>query len=71
MNGGICGQCGSIETNPDNALCNNCGADFWVQPQDFDNPELKEYVEEAANNLNVSVEKLHDMVQGPTPVNQK
>lgn len=61
----ICGYCGETKADSKNALCVSCSGDFWVQPQDFDNPELEEYVADAARNLNVSVEKLRDMVEGP------
>jgi len=58
----ICGYCGSTEGNPNNALCAKCDGDYWIQSQDFDNPELKDYVQTAANNLNVTVETLKEIV---------
>tara|TARA_R110000824_G_scaffold201667_1_gene385733 strand:- start:7094 stop:7279 length:186 start_codon:yes stop_codon:yes gene_type:complete len=58
----ICGHCGGTEGDKFTALCNNCGGDFWVQPRDFDKPELKEYIADAAKNLDITVEKLQDMV---------
>ena len=65
----VCGYCGATEANPDNALCNNCGSDYWVQSQDFNKADwqlysLKDYIEQAAENLGVSVEELQDIVEG-------
>ena len=54
----ICGLCGCVMANPDNALCNHCGGDHWVQPNDYKKFELKLYILEACKNLNVSWEEL-------------
>ena len=59
----VCGYCGGTEANSINALCSNCGKDFWVQPQDFKNPELKQYIKLASDNLNMSIEEFRDMVE--------
>ena len=61
----ICGYCGERESNPNDANCSNCQADYWVQTEDFKNPDLKDYIAHAANNLDISVEKLQDMVECP------
>jgi hypothetical protein len=58
----ICGLCGSTEANPDTALCGKCGGDHWVQPEDLVNPDLRNYVADAAKNLGVSLETLHALV---------
>lgn len=54
----MCGRCGSTETDPKTSMCANCQADQFVNIEDFDNPELDCYVEEACNNLKISRNQL-------------
>ena len=49
----VCGHCGHNVANTETALCDSCGEDFWVQPQDFDDEHLMDYVKNAFHNLNI------------------
>lgn len=53
----ICGKCGGSRANSENAMC-ICGADNWIEYEDFANTALVDYVKTAANNLNITVEEL-------------
>lgn len=57
----ICGNCGNSTGDP-SALCSKCGEDFWVQPEDFNTPDLALYIEVAARNLGLTVEQLRSRV---------
>lgn len=59
----ICGKCGNPERDttiePDeNGNCGVCSADNWVEWRDFKTNDLKDYIQEAANHLNISTGNL-------------
>lgn len=63
----ICGRCGnperdSINEPDENGNCGVCGADNWVEWGDFKTEDLRDYVDEAANHLNISKSKLIRLV---------
>lgn len=58
----ICGSCGKDGTEDKNGLCGYCKADYWIQPEDFDNPELNDYICHACESLGMSRKQLHKKV---------
>lgn len=59
----ICGLCGGSEAD-DNALCVNDGHDYWIELEDFDNPELQSYIDEACERLSMSREEMKRKLSG-------
>jgi len=63
----ICGKCGNPERDstidPDeNGNCGVCSADNWIEWADFKTEDLRDYVDEAANHLNISKGRLIKLV---------
>ena len=56
----ICGICGHNIFN-ENSLCAKCGGDYIIQPQDFDNPELKNYIQLACKILHLTRNELRGL----------
>jgi len=61
MNNCICGTCGTNKSNNENAYCIN-DHDNWIEAEDFGNPELDVYIENACNNLSIDRETLREAV---------
>lgn len=58
----LCGNCGTkdnkIETN-DDGNCGSCGADDWVEWNDFfSKPSLEDYIEKKMRGLNLTLPQL-------------
>lgn len=53
----ICGACGTKKSDPETGYCIN-NHDYWVELQDFDNPDLVDYIKIACRNLGLSEKQL-------------
>jgi len=58
----VCGFCGHNVADTENALCASCGEDFWVKPEDYDNADLKHYIQNAISSLDVTWHELRKIV---------
>lgn len=38
--GQICVRCGGVDLDPKTARCRTCGADDWLEPEDFQDKRL-------------------------------
>lgn len=64
----ICGQCGSQGrssdvSNPNNARCAHCNADFWLEESDFHDVNFSRYVAKVSMCLNRSIADLFAVFQ--------
>lgn len=58
----VCGVCGVTDKYPDRHGCCSNHHDYWVEPEDFDNPDLREYLNGALQNLNLTRQELKTLV---------
>ena len=57
----ICGECGTTNEDGKYGFCEN-GHDNWIEKNDFNNPELTDWLQNMAGNLNISIEELQRRV---------
>ncbi|MCH7536062.1 MAG: hypothetical protein IH948_10060 [Bacteroidetes bacterium] len=56
--GQICGECGGVTLDPHDACCDNCGADHWIEPEDFGNNFLGiGWADKQINKMLLNMEK--------------
>jgi len=59
----LCGKCGKLDRvdGERGGIC-LCGADFWVELEDFSDPDLEDHIQDASKNLNLSPEEMKRLV---------
>jgi hypothetical protein len=57
----ICGECGTTKDDKEYDFCEN-GHDNWIEIEDVNNPELSGWLQNMAENLNISIEEFQRIV---------